>query len=122
MSFLCWNVLWIRTRFFAVTLVFNGFGCASMPHTSLMGALLEPTPPAVVAKLGEDLDCMIGALEEKQWLLAGAASDQQHGHQPLPTLLLSLLLSSSFSLMMLLSLSSSSAPAIVTLEICKARR
>jgi hypothetical protein len=32
----------------------NRFGCASMPHTSLVGALLEPTPPAVLVKLGED--------------------------------------------------------------------
>ena len=122
LSLLCWNVLWIGTRFIAVTLVFNGFGCALMPHASLVGALLEPTPPAVVAKLGEDLDHTMGALEEKRWLLAGAALYRQHRHQPSPTLLLSLLLSSLFASMMSSSSSSSSAPAITTSEICKARR
>ncbi len=108
-----------------MTLVFNGFGCASMPHASLVGALVEPTPPAVVAKIGEDLDRAIGALEEKQWRLAGAMSYRQHRHQPSPTSLLLLLLSLLFALMMSSSLSSSlsssSAPTITTSEICKAR-
>ena len=64
----------------------NGFGCVSMPHTRLVGVLLlEPTPPAIMAKLKEDMDRAIGALEEKRWLLADAAS-QQHHHQPSPNL------------------------------------
>jgi hypothetical protein len=91
-----------------VASVLNGFGCASMPHANLVGALLEPTPPAVMAKVQEDLDYAIEALEEKRWLLADVSTQQQqHHHQPSPTSLLSSSLSSSFA-----SMSSSSTPVI----------
>jgi hypothetical protein len=91
-----------------VASVLNGFGCASMPHANLVGALLEPTPPAVMAKVQEDLDYAIEALEEKRWLLADVSTQQQqHRLQPSPTSLLSLSLSSSFA-----SMSSSSTPVI----------
>ena len=86
-----------------VASVLNGFGCASMPHANLVGALLEPTPPGVMAKVQEDLDYAIEALEEKRWLLADVSTQQQqHHHQPSPTSL-----SSSFA-----SMSSSSTPVL----------
>jgi hypothetical protein len=61
-----------------------------------------------MAKVQEDLDYAIEALEEKRWLLADVSTQQQqHHHQPSPTSLLSSSLSSSFA-----SMSSSSTPVI----------
>lgn len=49
----------------------NGFGCASMPHTNLVGMYLKPTSAAVLAKVEEDYFYAAQNLEEKKYMLSG---------------------------------------------------
>ena len=49
----------------------NGFGCASMPHTNLVGMYLKPTSAAVLAKVEEDYFYAVQNLEEKRYVLSG---------------------------------------------------
>jgi hypothetical protein len=49
----------------------NGFGCASMPHSNLVGMYLKPTPAAVLTKVEEDYDYAVQNLEEKRYMLFG---------------------------------------------------
>ncbi|KAL7533991.1 hypothetical protein ACHAWF_004687 [Thalassiosira exigua] len=69
-----------------VASLLNGFGCASMPHSHLAGAFLEPVPPSVVAKAEEDLRYATGQLEEKCWMLSDvvhhARRDSLPSHTP----------------------------------------
>jgi hypothetical protein len=51
--------------------VLNGFGCASLPHSNLVGMYLKPTTPAVLAKIEEDYFYAIKSLEEKKFILFG---------------------------------------------------
>lgn len=49
----------------------NGFGCASLPHSNLVGMYLKPTSAAVLAKVEEDYFYAAQNLEEKKYMLSG---------------------------------------------------
>eukprot|EP00578_Thalassiosira_sp_NH16_P001072 CAMPEP_0181137620 /NCGR_PEP_ID=MMETSP1071-20121207/33799_1 /TAXON_ID=35127 /ORGANISM="Thalassiosira sp., Strain NH16" /LENGTH=414 /DNA_ID=CAMNT_0023224379 /DNA_START=71 /DNA_END=1315 /DNA_ORIENTATION=- len=60
-----------------VASVLNGFGCASLPHSNLVGAFLEPTPISVISKVEDDCRYAMKALEEKRWMLDDGMMQQQ---------------------------------------------
>ncbi|KAL9183945.1 hypothetical protein ACHAXT_002031 [Thalassiosira profunda] len=60
-----------------VASLLNGFGCASLPHTNLVGLFLKPTPVQVIAKVEEDCYYAAKQLEEKRMVLSDAMQQQQ---------------------------------------------
>eukprot|EP00585_Thalassiosira_rotula_P006610 CAMPEP_0196133080 /NCGR_PEP_ID=MMETSP0910-20130528/2452_1 /TAXON_ID=49265 /ORGANISM="Thalassiosira rotula, Strain GSO102" /LENGTH=451 /DNA_ID=CAMNT_0041392767 /DNA_START=585 /DNA_END=1941 /DNA_ORIENTATION=- len=53
-----------------VASLLNGFGCASMPHSNLVGVFLKPTPPSAISKVEDDFHYAMKTLDEKRWMLA----------------------------------------------------
>eukprot|EP00581_Thalassiosira_minuscula_P014493 CAMPEP_0183734052 /NCGR_PEP_ID=MMETSP0737-20130205/42760_1 /TAXON_ID=385413 /ORGANISM="Thalassiosira miniscula, Strain CCMP1093" /LENGTH=707 /DNA_ID=CAMNT_0025967445 /DNA_START=139 /DNA_END=2258 /DNA_ORIENTATION=- len=53
-----------------VASILNGFGCASLPHSNLVGVFLKPTSPMVVAKVEDDFHYTLKRLEDKRRGLA----------------------------------------------------
>lgn len=53
-----------------VASILNGFGCASLPHSNLVGIFLKPTPLTTVTKAENDCYYAKAQLEEKQCLLS----------------------------------------------------
>ena len=56
--------------------VLNGFGCASLPHSNLVGLFLKPTPPSIIAKVEDDLKYAVNRLEETRWMLGDSTTQQ----------------------------------------------
>lgn len=52
----------------------NGFGCASLPHSNLVGMYLKPTSPAILAKVEEDYYYALKSVEEKRHLLQSSSN------------------------------------------------
>ena len=52
-----------------VASLLNGFGCASLPHSNLVGIYLKPTPFPVIKKVEDDYHYAVKQLEEKRWML-----------------------------------------------------
>ena len=50
--------------------ILNGFGCASLPFSNLVGVFLKPTSSSVISKVEEDLLYAIKTCEEKRWMLS----------------------------------------------------
>jgi len=44
--------------------ILNGFGSASLPHSNLVGILLQPTPKEVISKIEQELDYATKTLDE----------------------------------------------------------
>jgi len=65
--------------------ILNGFGCASLPFSNLVGVFLKPTSSSVISKVEEDLLYAIKTCEEKRWMLSdlmnsSSNSQAQHIH------------------------------------------
>ena len=56
--------------------VLNGFGCASLPHSNLVGLFLKPTPLSIIAKVEDDLKYAVNRLEETRWMLGDSTIQQ----------------------------------------------
>ena len=57
--------------------ILNGFGCASLPHSNLVGLFLKPTPLSVISKVEDDLKYAVKRLEETRWMLSDVTTHQQ---------------------------------------------
>jgi len=57
--------------------ILNGFGCASLPHSNLVGLFLKPTPLSVISKVEDDLKYTMKRLEETRWMLSDVTTHQQ---------------------------------------------
>jgi len=57
--------------------ILNGFGCASLPHSNLVGLFLKPTPLSVISKVEDDLKYAMKRLEETRWMLSDVTTHQQ---------------------------------------------
>ena len=57
--------------------VLNGFGCASLPHSNLVGLFLKPTPLSIIAKVEDDLKYASMRLDETRWILGDSTTQQQ---------------------------------------------
>ncbi|KAL7536775.1 hypothetical protein ACHAXR_007394 [Thalassiosira sp. AJA248-18] len=95
------NVLHVRSVFAYISLKFmvsaicafgmivasilNGFGCASMPHSNLVGLFLQPTSLSVIAKVEDDFHYAIKQLEEKRWMLADVVTSSSASSRPSPS-------------------------------------
>ena len=66
-----------------VASMLNGFGCASMPHSNLMGVFLKPTPLSIMAKVEDDFGYTMSQLEEKRLMLDDACNAQSSASGPL---------------------------------------
>ena len=63
--------------------ILNGFGCASLPFSNLVGVFLKPTSSSVISKVEEDLLYAIKTCEEKRWMLSdlmNSSSNSQAQH------------------------------------------
>jgi len=56
--------------------ILNGFGCASLPHSNLVGLFLKPTPLSVISKVEDDLKYAMKRLEETRWMLSDVTTHQ----------------------------------------------
>ena len=52
--------------------ILNGFGCASLPHSNLVGKYLKPTTQMSLARVVDDYYYALKSLEEKRWMLVDA--------------------------------------------------
>lgn len=64
-----------------VASILNGFGCASLPNTNLVGLFLKPTSLTVIAKVEEDYHYACKQLEEKYWMLADVTAQSSSSRQ-----------------------------------------